>query len=329
MQQLSIGVIGAGSMGSRHAENLHQLVSGARVVAVYDLDPGRAAMVAAALDARPFMDAQSLIEDPGVDAVVIASPDDTHAAFARAVMEAGKPVLCEKPLATSAADARSVMQAERAAGRRLLSVGFMRRFDPQHVAVKQAVASGTVGRLLLLKGYSREQMMSNDRSVESILTNSMVHDFDAMRWYMQEDPVEVFARGLRSRSQFDAAGRDLILAQFVFPDGRMASIEGSFAVEYGYDIAVQAVCERGVCETREPAGAAIRSGQVQTVRIALDWLERFQTAYVAEFQAWVDSLRSGGIFPGAHGRDGYRALVLAEACLRSMRSGQPERIGSD
>ncbi len=137
MSDMTIGVIGTGGMGTRHAVNLHQHVVGARVAAVYDLDPERAGAAAKAVGgARVVADPLELIGDPRVDAVVIASPDPTHAELAAACLMQRKPVLCEKPLATTSAVAREIVEKEVAIGRRLISVGFMRRFDPAHLAVK-------------------------------------------------------------------------------------------------------------------------------------------------------------------------------------------------
>src|SRR5438876_11176253 len=140
MADISIGVIGAGGMGTRHVLNLQQHVKGARVVAIYDLDQTRARQVATECgSARAFQDPVQLIQDAGVDAVVIASPDPTHAQFVHECLRHHKSVLCEKPLATTADEALKIIEAEQALGRQLIAVGFMRRFDPQHVAVRQVV----------------------------------------------------------------------------------------------------------------------------------------------------------------------------------------------
>jgi myo-inositol 2-dehydrogenase/D-chiro-inositol 1-dehydrogenase len=130
-RSVAVGLIGAGGMGMRHAENLHRHVGAAHVAAAYDLDRGRAEQVAALCGtAVVHDDPLRLIQDDRIEAVIIASPDATHAGFVQECLRWGKPVLCEKPLATSAADAAQVIEAECALGRRLVSVGLMRRFDP-------------------------------------------------------------------------------------------------------------------------------------------------------------------------------------------------------
>ena len=153
MADISVGVIGTGRMGSCHAVNVHRYVKGARMAAIYDLDQARARQVAAECgSAKAFSDPLQLIQDAGVDAVVITSPDPTHAEFVHACLRHHKPVLCEKPLATTAAEAQKIIEAEQALGRRIIAVGFNRRFDPRHAAVRQVVAAGEIGRAILYKG---------------------------------------------------------------------------------------------------------------------------------------------------------------------------------
>src|ERR687886_583305 len=135
MADLAVGVIGTGAMGTRHALNLHRYVAGARVAALYDLDRDRAAQVAPRCGgAQVFGDPVELIQAAGVDAVVIVSPDPTHAALVQECLRSQKPVFCEKPLATTTADALAVVEAEQNLGRRLIAVGFNRRVDPEPVA---------------------------------------------------------------------------------------------------------------------------------------------------------------------------------------------------
>jgi len=181
-RSLSVGLIGAGGMGMRHAENLHRHVGAARLAAAYDLDRGRAEQVAALCGAAVYDDPLRLIQDDRIEAVIIASPDATHAGFVQECLRWGKPVLCEKPLATSAADAARVIAAESALGSRLVSVGLMRRFDPYHVAVQQVAASRRLGRPILYKGVHRNAAIPYDVRGEVIVTNSAGHDIDAVRW---------------------------------------------------------------------------------------------------------------------------------------------------
>lgn len=150
---LAVGVIGAGVMGAEHARLLHDETPGADVAAVSDADGPRA--TAAARGAATFADPMALIRSDAVQAVVVASPDATHAALAKACIAAGKPVLCEKPLAGMAAEALDVVAAESRAGQRLVPVGYMRRFDPGYGEMKRARDRGGIGEAVLLHNVHR------------------------------------------------------------------------------------------------------------------------------------------------------------------------------
>jgi myo-inositol 2-dehydrogenase / D-chiro-inositol 1-dehydrogenase len=149
---LQVGLIGCGVMGSDHARILQTEVASARLVAAYDADAGRAEKVAAGAErARVFASAHALIADPEIQAVIIASPDETHAELSIACIEAGKPALCEKPLAASLEECRTVIAAETKAGRRLIQVGFMRRFDPGYRAMKTKIGEAGLGRPIFFR----------------------------------------------------------------------------------------------------------------------------------------------------------------------------------
>jgi myo-inositol 2-dehydrogenase / D-chiro-inositol 1-dehydrogenase len=321
MSNLSIGIIGTGGMGARHTLNLTRYVSGARITAAYDLDQARVAQVAAQVSATVFDDPLKLIADPDVDAVMIVSPDDTHARFTLACLEAGKPVLCEKPLATSAADAERVLAAEVKTGKRLISVGFMRRFDPQHVAVKQMAGSGAIGQPLLFKGVHRNASQAYGVTGATILTNSAGHDFDSARWLLGEEVQEVYVRGLLSRPELHPDTRDLLMVEMAMSHNRLAVAEVYVNDEYGYEVTAELVCQRGTAATTQPDLALVRAHANRGYSVPLDWLSRFQEAYVEELRAWVGSLQNGQTFPGASAWDGYVTMMVTTACIQSLQSG--------
>jgi myo-inositol 2-dehydrogenase/D-chiro-inositol 1-dehydrogenase len=290
---ISVGVIGTGGMGTRHAVNLHRFIGGATVAGVYDLDPGRASNAAAQCgEAIVFDDPLKLIQDDSVDAVLIASPDDTHAKLTLACLEAKKPVLCEKPLATTVQDAVKVLEAEDALGYKLVSVGFMRRFDPQHVAVKNAALSGELGRPLLWKGVHRNACVAFGITGATILTNSAGHDFDSARWLLGEEVQEVYVRGLRSRPELHEVTRDLLLIEMFMSNNCMATAEVYVNAEYGYEVSAELVCQRGTVVTEQADKALVRAKSHRGYFVQSDWLTPFQDAYVAELVDWIESLQS-------------------------------------
>lgn len=314
-------------MGTRHAVNLHRLVGGVQVGGLYDADASRLHQAAALCGGAPlFDDPRHMVQDPGIQALVIASPDDTHVEYVLECLRLGKPVLCEKPLATSVADAERVISAEISSGKRLISLGFMRRFDPQHAAVYQAARSGQIGRPLLYKGVHRNASIPYDVSGEVILTNSAGHDIDAARWLLGQQVQEVYVRGVRSRAAFSENTRDLLLIQLALSDGCLAAIEVFVAAQYGYEVSAELVGEQGSAATLQPDYALLRCSGQRSQPIPGEWLERFQQAYVAELCAWVASLQAGEHFSGASAWDGYLALLITAACIRSLRSGLPESV---
>jgi myo-inositol 2-dehydrogenase / D-chiro-inositol 1-dehydrogenase len=321
-QILSVGIIGVGGMGTRHVLNLHRAVGSARVAAVYDLDQDRARQVAGMCgQALVFDDPERLINDPHVDAVVIASPDDTHARLTLACLQAGKPVLSEKPLATTVEDAVSVLEAEVAFGQRLVSVGYMRRFDPQHMAVKTVVADGALGRPLLFKGVHRNAAVPYGTTGETVLINSAGHDFDSTRWLLGEEVQEVFVRGLRSRADLHPDTRDLLLIEMALTNDSLAVIEVYVNADYGYEVSAEVVCRRGSAITTLADTALVRAEGQRAHSVPKDWLARFQNAYVLEVVEWVESIQEGRPFSGANLWDGYMTMLITGSSIESFRSG--------
>lgn len=324
---VSVGVIGTGGMGTRHAVNLHQHVSAARVAALYDCDGERVRQAAAQSGAPAiFDDPIRLIRDDRVDAVVIASPDPTHVDFVIECLRCRKPVLCEKPLATSAADAARVVEAECTLGRRLVAVGFMRRFDPQHVAVRQVIESGTLGRAIVYKGVHRNASIPDHVPGEVVITSSASHDIDAARWLLGQNVEEVYVRGVRSHASFSDDTLDLLLVQMVLSGNCLATVEVFVAAEYGYEVSAEIVAERGTAVTLQPDDVLVRSRQARAVSVPMDWLARFQAAYIAELTQWARSIQSGESFAGASAWDGYMSLLVADAAIRSLRGGAPVSV---
>jgi myo-inositol 2-dehydrogenase / D-chiro-inositol 1-dehydrogenase len=326
MERIAVGVIGTGGMGGMHAENLHSMVAAARLAAVADVDAARAEKVAARCgSAAVFQDAVELIRDDSVEAVVIASPDPTHAPLTLECLKNEKPVLCEKPLADSADAALTVVEAEVELGRKLVQVGFMRRYDPQHVAVKEAVASGDVGAPVLFKGWHRNADLDPGITSEWVVINATIHDIDSARWFIEEEIEEVFVRGMNTSPKLGEDVWNLQLIQFSTTGGRVGSIETNVVSGYGYEVGVELVGERGTVQTAPPAGAVVRRDRASSQRIEGNWLERFHTAYVTEMQQWVESLHNGRL-SGPDAWDGYASLVAADACLASLRSGSPQKV---
>jgi len=304
---VGVGVIGAGMMGAAHVVTLTTAVEGAHVAAVSDADPARAEAAAREAGARAIADPHELIAHPGVDAVVVASFDTTHEEFVCACIAAGKPVLCEKPLATTADACLRVIDAEVAAGRRLVSLGFMRRYDPAYEAIKTSLDDGGVGPVLLAHCAHRNAVAPAIYTSEMLITSSAVHEIDVMRWLLGEEFVGATVHAARRTSQAPEGLRDPQLVLLETASGVLVDVEVFVNARYGYDIRCELVGETGT----------LRLGE----QVAPDFRVRFATAYRRELEAWVRAVGSGHADGQPDAWDGYAANAVADACLTSLASG--------
>ena len=178
---LGIGVIGTGIMGADHVATISTAISGAEVRAIADIEPKRAAVIASRVPgAKALPSAESLIESAEVDGVIIASSDATHAQYVIACIAARKPVLCEKPLAPTVAECEEILSLEQAEGVRMVQVGFMRRFDPGYVELRQRIASGEVGIPVLAHCVHRNVDVPASWTSETTGFSSASHEIDVM-----------------------------------------------------------------------------------------------------------------------------------------------------
>ena len=256
---LQVGVIGAGMIGAVHAGNLTRRTIGATVSAVMDVDEGRARAVARDCGASVHTDAAELIADEAVAAVVIASPDAFHAEQAIACIEAGKPVLCEKPMATSVADGERVLRAELAAGRRLAQIGFMRVYDRTHADLHDLLARGEIGKALSFRGKHINPLRAST-TVERAIVNSLIHDIHSARWLMGAEISQVFVQWAKAEPARPRSARYAIV-QLAFADGAIGTLEWNGDSGYGYEIVVEITGETGSAR-RPSATAARRCGRV-------------------------------------------------------------------
>ena len=318
-----IGVIGAGLMGLTHVRLLTGGVSGAEVVAVSDAVPEAAERAAAeAGGVAVYADARELIDDERVEAVVIASPAGTHEAFTVACIEAGKPVLCEKPLADSFAAARRVLDAETAAGRRLVQVGFMRRFDPGYADMKTKLDAGLIGRPVLVHCAHRNPSVPPGFGSEMIVTDTVVHEMDTIRWLLDQEIVRATVLTPRPTSHAAEGVRDPQLVIFQTDDGVLADVEAFVNAQYAYDIRCEVVGELGTISLPPATPVLVRRERREAAELPDRFQERFGAAYANELQAWVAAIAEGRA-TGPSAWDGYAAAAVSEATVEALRSGRP------
>ncbi len=320
---LDIAVLGAGRIGRIHAGNIASH-PGARLTGIADTDANAAGRLAASLGTRSL----SITEAMKADAVLIASPTPTHAAYIEHAAGAGRAVFCEKPIDLSADRVRACLAAVREAGI-ILMVGFNRRFDPHFALLKQRLDAGEIGALELLTIISRDPSPPPPSYVATsggLFRDMMIHDLDMARFLLNEEPVTVtsVASCLVDPAIGEAGDVDTAVVTLRTGSGRLCQISNSRRATYGYDQRIEA----------HGAGGLLRAGNVlpTTVELATAagfrtdpvlpfFLERYAAAYRAELDAFVQAARGDG--PARpNGEDGLRALLLADAAVEAAASGR-------
>ena len=323
---LRVGVIGTGNIGTSHALSLHGEVSGATVVGVYDVDADRADAVAQEVQADVYPSAEDLIRAAEVDAVVIASPDDLHAEQALTCLAAGKPMLLEKPLAPTVSDARRVLDAEVSLGRRLITLGFMRRFDPGYVQLKEQITTGEVGEVLIVHNVHRNASAPYGLLSDRTMYNMVIHEFDISRWLIDEEFVAVQVIKGRPGPQTPPGQFDPMIVMLTSANGTLVDIEAFVNAHYGYEVTCQVVGSLGVLDMSDGSFLTRTARNMRGQAIPDLWLGRFAEAYRAELQAWVNATRGVSGPVGGSAWDGFAATAMAEAAANSITSGTRESI---
>lgn len=318
---IRVAVIGAGVMGADHARILARDLPGAELRCICDADAARARGVAEATGARDVLtDPLAAIAADGVDAVLIASPDPTHAPLTLAALEARKPVLVEKPLSPDVAECLRVVQAERALGRSLVQVGFMRRFDPGYVEMRARAGGGDFGAAVLMHHFHRNVSAPPSFTGAMAITNSAPHEFDIARFVLGTEFISVAVFQPRSASAIAPVQMVLRTAA-----GPLVNIEVNNNAGYGYDVRCELVCERGSIALRAPVHTESNLALAGRTGYPADWRPRFAEAYREQDRAWLRAIATGQS-AGASAWDGYVAAQVAVCAVEALRSGREQPI---
>jgi myo-inositol 2-dehydrogenase/D-chiro-inositol 1-dehydrogenase len=317
-----IGVIGVGMIGQDHIRRITEVLSGGAVVAVTDVDEGRAARAAAGLTgAAVHPTAADLIASRDVDAVLVTSWGPVHEEQVLAAIDAGKPVFCEKPLAPTVAACQRIIDAEMAAGRRLVQVGFMRRYDAGYRALKAALDDGSIGAPLMMHCAHRNPSVLPYFTTEMIISDSAVHEIDIVRWLFDEEIVAASVLKPRRTSKAADGVHDPLIALLETASGVLVDDELFVNAGYGYDIRGEIVGESGTVALADAPGVMLTAAGHRSGHVPSDWRERFIRAYDSELQDWLEAVIEG-TSTGPTSWDGYAAAAVTDSCLQALQSGQ-------
>jgi myo-inositol 2-dehydrogenase/D-chiro-inositol 1-dehydrogenase len=328
---VKFAVLGCGRIGRMHALNLARHPR-AELVYVYDIAGDAAAAAADATGARRAGEVDEILDAGDVEAVLIASSTDSHLDLLVRAVEAGKAVLCEKPLDLDLAKV-DASWARLKDHNPTIMVGFNRRFDPSFKALRRRIQAGEIGKLEQVVITSRDPgppPVAYIKTSGGLFRDMTIHDFDMAR-YLMGDIAAVHATGANLVDPEIAAAGDIDAAMItlVAQSGALCQISNSRRSAYGYDQRIEAFGEGGMLQAgnQRPTTVSFWGAAATAARdpVLHFFIERYTPAYLAEIDHFVDCVEKGAA-PLAGYRDGREALRLADAALESMRSGQTVRL---
>lgn len=326
--ELRIGVIGTGAIGIDHIKRLTYKTKGAKVVAVSDINVERATQIAEEVGAKFVATGEELIRMPEVDAVVVTSWDPTHEGYVLEAIKNNKYVFCEKPLAVESEGCLRIVNEEVKIGKKLVQVGFMRRYDKGYREIKEMLESGKLGEVLMLHCAHRNPAVDESYDTPMAIENTAVHEIDVLRWLLNEDYVA--AQVILPKQTKNTHGKlhDPQILILETESGIHIDVELFVNCKYGYDIRCDVMCEEGMVSLSDPSYTSVRTQGKDYTGVSADWKQRFITAYDHEFQVWVDSVKEGKL-TGPTAWDGYVASVTTTAASQARDTGKRVDIKLD
>jgi myo-inositol 2-dehydrogenase/D-chiro-inositol 1-dehydrogenase len=331
-KKLRFGIVGAGRIGPVHAETLAYRAPQAETVVIADINRAAAEKVAVRYNIPKVADsAEAVINDPGIDAIVLCTPTNTHTELIVKAAQAGKHIFCEKPVSHSLRKIDEAIAAVEAAGVKM-QVGFNRRFDSNFMRVRHAVDSGEIGTPQIFHIVSRDPFpppLSYLRPSGGIFRDMMIHDFDMARFLMG-DVEEVFASGavlidpgFAAEDDFDTA-----LAMLKFKSGAIGTIDNSRKSTFGYDQRVEILGSKGKIESGNRYANEVQVSGEKCVYSDLPYnffMQRYPESFALELQMYVEAVLEDKPVP-VTGADSRAPIAMALAARKSVDERRPVRL---
>ncbi len=332
-QKLNIGIIGAGRIGTVHAETLAFRLPQARITAIADVNRDAACRLAAHCGiAEVVGSAAEIVQNPAIEAVLICSSTDTHADLIVQAADAGKHIFCEKPIAHSLRDIDRALAAVKQAGVKL-QIGFNRRFDSNFSRVRQAITSGEIGTVRMMHIISRDPApppLSYIRVSGGMFMDMTIHDFDMARFLIGEEVEEIYTAGgvMVDPAIGDAGDLDTAVLCLRFRNGVIGTIDNCRQAAYGYDQRVEILGSQGkiATENRYPNQAVVSTGDAVRQDLPLNFfMERYKESFANELQSFVEAVRENRPTE-VTGVDGRIPVIMALAARKSYDERRPVRL---
>lgn len=328
---LKVAVVGTGFIGSVHAKNIARH-PGMELVAVCDANIEFAKKISAVTGAEAVADLADILNNKDIQAVIIATPTNTHVEYLKRAADAGKAIYCEKPIGLDYEEAEQAVHAVRAAKVPVM-LGFNRRFDASHAALKEAVDRGEVGKVEIVQLTSRGPKpppISYVKDSGGQLRDQTIHFFDLLRWLTRDEPVEVYVMGaaLVDPAIGEAGDVDTSIVSIRMASGALCQIDNSRRTAYGYDERLEVFGSEGMAESARQGfrNLSLYKGQ-QILRDGMHpgWFERVEQSYYEAIDAFLKSIEKGTP-PSPSLEDGLKAQLIADRATESMKTGQPIKI---
>jgi myo-inositol 2-dehydrogenase/D-chiro-inositol 1-dehydrogenase len=332
-KKVNVGIIGAGRIGRVHVQNLAYHIPEANVVAIADIFVESAEECAAEFGIPSVSkDHRAVLENDGIEAVVICSSTDTHAQFIEEAAAVGKHIFCEKPIDLDLKRIDRALGAVDKAGVKL-QVGFNRRFDPSFKRVRDMVAEGKVGTPHIVHIISRDPAPPPIEYIKvsgGIFVDMTIHDFDMARYLIGSEVEEVYAAGgvMVDPKIGEAGDIDTAMVTLRYANGAIGSIDNSRQAVYGYDQRVEVLGSEGgiVVANRTPDNAIISNADgVHAAKPLYFFIERYTDAYIAEMKEFISCVLENKA-PSVTGIDGRIPVVMGLAAWKSYRENRPVKL---
>ena len=323
----NIGIIGLGSMGLYHCDNILKC-NNSNIVAVSDVNKnGFETLINKGINPLTFYeDPIKLINDHNVDAVLIASPDSTHFDLLKNCIRAKKKVFCEKPISLNSKQALEIINMEVQLNTQYVALGFNRRFDNNFLNMKKIADQLVIGESLLYKGVHRNEKAFYKANSSFILNNSSGHDVDISSFLLNSRPMEISVVGIKSNPLLNDDCADLLILNILMENNKMANIEIFVNARYGYEVMAQIICNKGVVEYSNNKNITIKSDNKNYSKVTSDYRKYFEQSYLDEMINWTSFLNGKQKLKMASAFDGYIALKTTETAAKALYSHTFEKV---
>ncbi|MCH4166921.1 MAG: Gfo/Idh/MocA family oxidoreductase [Megasphaera sp.] len=337
MKKIKVGIAGLGRLGKVHANNIAYKIAGADLVAACSIVPAELEYAQKELGVHDvYADYNDMLANADIDAVVIVTTSSQHCWQIAAALDAGKHVFTDKPLGVTLEECRLAEDAVKRHPDKTFFLGFMRRFDPSYVYAMEKIRAGAIGKPYMVKatGIDPEALVQGAIKFAptsgGIFIDMAIHDIDLMRWFLGDDPVEVYAMGSTFKHpEFKAAHDDETgVAMYKCANGAIGFVHVGRTAPYGYHVETEVIGTEGTLRISPVPAKNLcmiydNNGVVQ--ECVSGFPERFADAYRLEMENFIDCAAKG-IQPEVNVYDGTKSTQIAFATTESYRQGHAVSI---